>query len=155
VKNRSGWHINVKREGRLYLSVVLDLFSRKVIGWSMQPRMESELAISALMMAVWRRQPKQGVIVHSAKGSQFSSDDWQRFLQAHHPVASQSRRGNCDDNAVAERIRRRIYADREQARRDVFDYIEMFYNPIRRHGYNNSLSPLEFEKQYFNQLESV
>jgi putative transposase len=151
-------------EGWLYLSVVLDLFSRQVIGWSMQPRMESELAINALMMAVWRRQPKQAVIVHSDQGSQFSSYDWQHFLQAHNLVASQSRRGNCHDNAVAEsffqllkrkRIRRRVYADREQARRDVFDYIEMFYNPTRRHGYNNSLSPVEFEKQYFNRLESV
>ena len=151
-------------EGWLYLSVVLDLFSRQVVGWSMQPRMESELAIHALMMAVWRRQPKQAVIVHSDQGSQFSSYDWQHFLQAHNLVASQSRRGNCHDNAVAEsffqllkreRIRRRIYANRAQARQDVFDYIEMFYNPIRRHGYNNSLSPVEFEKQYFNQLESV
>lgn len=151
-------------EGWLYLAVVLDLFSRQVIGWSMQPRMESELAINALLMAVWRRQPKQEVIVHSDQGSQFSSYDWQHFLKAHNLVASQSRRGNCHDNAVAEsffqllkreRIRRRIYLDREEARRDVFDYIEMFYNPTRRHGYNNSLSPVEFEKQYFNRLESV
>jgi putative transposase len=97
-------------------------------------------------------------------GADFSSYDWQHFLQAHHLVASQSRRGNCHDNAVAEsffqllkreRIRRRIYVDREQARRDVFDYIEMFYNPIRRHGYNNSLFPVEFEKQYINRFESV
>ena len=151
-------------EGWLYLAVVLDLFSRQVIGWSMQPRMESELAINALVMAVWRRQPKQEVIVHSDQGSQFSSYDWQHFLRAHNLVASQSRRGNCHDNAVAEsffqllkreRIRRKIYIDREEARRDVFDYIEMFYNPTRRHGYNNNLSPVEFEKQYFSRLESV
>ena len=77
-------------EGWLYLSIVLDLFSRQVIGWSMQSRMESELAINALMMAVWRRQPKQAVIVHSDQGSQFSSYDWQHFLQAHNLVASQS-----------------------------------------------------------------
>jgi putative transposase len=143
--------------------VVLDLFSRQVIGWSMQPRMESELAINALMMAVWRRQPKQEVIVHSDQGSQFSSYDWQHFLKTHALVASQSRRGDCHDNAVAEsffqllkreRIRRRIYTDREEARRDAFDYIEMFYNPTRRHGYNN-LSPIEFEEQYFSRLESV
>src|SRR6185503_20311993 len=109
------------------MSIVLDLFSRQVIGWSMQSRMESELAINALMMAVWRRQPKQAVIVHSDQGSQFSSSDWQPFLQAHNLVASQSRRGNCHDNAVAEslfqvRKRERVGggtdANREQSRQD-------------------------------------
>jgi putative transposase len=104
-------------------------------------------------MAFWRRQPKQKVIVHSDQGSQFSSYDWQHFLKARNLVASQSRRGNCHDNAVAEsffqlhkreRMRRRIYLDREEARRDAFDYIEIFYNPTRRHGYNNSQSPVEF-----------
>ena len=133
-------------EGWLYLAVVLDLFSRQVIGWSMQSRIDRELALNALLMAVWRRQPKQEVIVHSDQGSQFSSHDWQAFLKTHNLMASMSRRGNCYDNAVAEsffqllkreRIRRRIYADREEARRDVFDYIEMFYNrnvsrPCRR-----------------------
>ena len=151
-------------EGWLYLAVVLDLFSRQVIGWSMQSRMDRELAINALMMAVWRRNPKTPVIVHSDQGSQFSSHDWQAFLKAHNLVASMSRRGNCYDNAVAEsffqllkreRVKRKIYIDREEARRDVFDYIELFYNPKRRHSYANGLSPVEFEKQYFNRLESV
>lgn len=151
-------------EGWLYLSVVLDLFSRQVIGWSMQQRIDRELAINALLMAVWRRQPKDEVIVHSDQGSQFSSYDWQDFLKAHNLVGSMSRRGNCYDNAVAEsffqllkreRIKRKIYADREAARRDVFDYIEMFYNPKRRHGYNNRLSPVEFERRHFERLESV
>lgn len=151
-------------EGWLYLSVVLDLFSRQVIGWSMQQRIDRELAINALLMAVWRRQPKDAVIVHSDQGSQFSSYDWQDFLKAHNLVGSMSRRGNCHDNAVAEsffqllkreRIKRRIYADREEARSDVFDYIEMFYNPKRRHGYNNRLSPVEFERRHFMKLESV
>ncbi len=151
-------------EGWLYLAVVLDLFSRQVVGWSMQPRMTSDLALSALLMAVWRRKPKQEVIVHSDQGSQFSSYDWQDFLKAHRLVGSMSRRGNCHDNAVAEsffqllkreRIKRRIYSSREEARRDVFDYIELFYNPKRRHGYTNQLSPVEFEKQYFMRLESV
>ena len=151
-------------EGWLYLAVVLDLFSRQVIGWSMQSRMDRELAINALLMAVWRRQPKQEVIVHSDQGSQFSTHDWQSFLKTHHLIASMSRRGNCHDNAVAEsffqllkreRIRRRIYADREEARRDVFDYIEMFYNPKRRHSYADGLSPVQFEQRYFNRLESV
>ena len=126
--------------------------------------MESDLVISALLMAVWRRQPNQEVIVPSDQGSQFSSHEWQNFLEAHHLVASQSRRGNCYDNAVAEsffqllkreRIKRRVYIDREEARRDVFDYIEMFYNAKRQHGYNNGLSPVKFEKQYFSRLESV
>ena len=151
-------------EGWLYLAIVLDLFSRQVIGWSMRSRMDRELAISALLMAVWRRQPKQDVIVHSDQGSQFSSHDWQAFLKTHHLVPSMSRRGNCHDNAVAEsffqllkreRIRRRIYSDREEARRDVFDYIEMFYNPKRRHGYAGGLSPVKFEQQYFSRLKSV
>ncbi len=151
-------------EGWLYLAVVLDLFSRQVIGWSMQSRIDRELAIKALLMAVWRRQPKQEVIVHSDQGSQFSSHDWQSFLKTHKLIHSMSRRGNCHDNAVAEsffqllkreRIRRRIYIDREEARRDVFDYIEMFYNPKRRHSYSNRLSPVDYEKQYFNRLESV
>ena len=150
--------------GWLYLAVVLDLFSRQVIGWSMQSRMTNDLAISALLMAVWRRKPEQEVIVHSDQGSQFSSYDWQDFLKAHQWVGSMSRRGNCHDNAVAEsffqrlkreRIKRRIYNTREDARRDIFDYIEMFYNPKRRHGYNSKLSPVEFERQYFEGLKSV
>ena len=151
-------------EGWLYLAVVLDLFSRQVIGWSMQQRMDRELALNALLMAVWRRQPDQEVIVHSDQGSQFSSHEWQSFLKTHNLIPSMSRRGNCHDNAVAEsffqllkreRIRRRIYADREEARRDVFDYIEMFYNPKRRHGYAGRRSPVQFEQQYFNQLGTV
>lgn len=151
-------------EGWLYLAVVLDLFSRQVIGWSMRSRIDSELAINALLMAVSRRQPQNPLIVHSDQGSQYSSHDWQDFLKAHGLIASMSRRGNCYDNAVAEsffqllkreRIRRKIYRDREEARRDVFNYIEMFYNSKRRHGYANSVSPVEFENQYFNRLQSV
>ncbi|MBT1080693.1 IS3 family transposase [Pseudomonas aeruginosa] len=151
-------------EGWLYLAVVLDLFSRQVIGWSMKPRMCSDLAIDALLMAVWRRKPKQEVMIHSDQGSQFSSSDWQSFLKANNLISSMSRRGNCHDNAVAEsffqllkreRIRRKTYATREEARSDVFDYIEMFYNPKRRHSSAMQLSPVEFEKRYFQSLESV
>ncbi len=151
-------------EGWLYLAVVLDLFSRQVIGWSMRSRMDSELAINALLMAVWRRQPKNEVIVHSDQGSQFSSHDWQSFLKANNLVASMSRRGNCYDNAVAEsffqllkreRVRRKIYNSREDARRDIFDYIEFFYNPKRRHGSADRRSPVEFEKLFLNRPESV
>jgi putative transposase len=119
------------------------------------------------------RQPQQTVIVHSDQGSQFSSYDWQDFLKAHNLQASMSRRGNGHDNALAksffqllkrERIRRRVYSTREEPKRDVFDYIEMFYapqevllgdNPKRRHGYNNRLSPVNYEKQYFERLVSV
>jgi putative transposase len=89
-------------EGWLFLAVVLDLFSRQVVGWSMQPCMDRELALNALLMAVWRRQPKDTVLVHSDQGSQFSSYDWQDFLKAHNLAPSMSRRGNCHDNAVAE-----------------------------------------------------
>lgn len=151
-------------EGWLFLAAVIDLFSRQVIGWSMGPRMDRSLAINALLMAVWRRQPKESVIVHSDQGSQFSSYDWQSFLKTHNLTQSMSRRGNCYDNAVAEsffqllkreRIRRKVYNTREEGRQDVFDYIEMFYNPRRRHGNNNRLSPVEYEKQYFERLTSV
>lgn len=151
-------------EGWLYLAVVLDLFSRQVIGWSMQSRIDRELVLAALLMAVWRRQPKQEVIVHSDQGSQYGSDDWQAFLKVHGLVASMSRRGNCHDNAVAEsffqllkreRIRRRIYPDRAAARQDVFEYIEMFYNPVRRHGHADRLSPVEFERRHTNRLGCV
>ena len=143
-------------EGWLYLAVVIDLYSRRVIGWSMQSRMQMDLVLSALLMAVWRRKPKKRVIIHSDQGSQFTSHEWQKFLKAHNLEASMSRRGNCYDNAVAEsffqllkreRIRRKTYASRKDARQDVFDYIEFFYNPKRKHGNNGMLSPIEFERQ--------
>lgn len=142
-------------EGWLYLSMVLDLFSRQVIGWPMQSRIDRELAINALLMAVWRREPKQEVIAHSNQGRQFSSYGWQDFLKAHNVVGSMSRRGNYYENAIAEsffqllkreRIKRTTYIDREGARQDVCDYIEMFYNPTGRHGYNNRLSHMEFKR---------
>jgi putative transposase len=141
-------------EGWLYLSVVIDLFSRRVVGWSAQPRMTTDLALQALLAAVWRRKPKAKVMIHSDQGSQFTSREWQVFLGQHNLEASMSRRGNCHDNAVAEsffqllkreRIRRRTYLTREAARQDVFDYIEMFYNPKRKHTNNGMLSPVDFE----------
>ena len=106
----------------------------------------------------------QNVGVDSGSQQVWCSHDWQAFLKAHGLVASMSRRGNCYDNAVAEsffqllkreRVRRKTYPDREEARREIFDYIEMFYNPKRRHGYANDVSPVEFENQYFNRLQSV
>ena len=151
-------------EGWLYLAVVIDLYARRVVGWSMQSRMHMDLVLSALLMAVWRRKPKTKVIVHSNQGSQFTSFEWQSFLQTHKLEASMSRRGNCYDNAVAEsffhllkreRIRRKTYSTRKQARADIFDYIEFFYNPRRKHGRNGRLSPIDFEKQQKWKLQGV
>jgi putative transposase len=151
-------------EGWLYLAVVIDLFSRAVIGWSMQTRIDKELVFSALLMALWRRQPKDPALSHSDHGCQFTSHDWQDFLMANNSVASMSRRGNCHDNAVVEsffqllkreRIKRKVYNTREEARADVFNYIEMFYNPVRRHSNNGGMSPVKFEKQYFVRQASV
>jgi putative transposase len=142
-------------QGWLYLAVVIDLHSRKVIGWSMKPTLARELALDALLMALTRRAPKQCVIVHSDQGSQYGSDDWQRFCRSHHLQPSMSRRGNCWDNAVAEsffsslkkeRIRKRVYKTRELARADVFDYIEVFYNRTRRHTHLGGISPEAFEQ---------
>ena len=141
-------------EGWLYLCVVIDLFSRRVVGWSAQSRMTTDLALQALLMAVWRRKPDSQVTVHSDQGSQFTSREWQTFLHQHNLEPSMSRRGNCHDNAVAEsffqllkreRIRRRTYPTRDAARQDVFEYIEMFYNPKRKHTNNGMLSPVDFE----------
>lgn len=141
-------------QGWLYLAVVLDLYSRKVMGWSMQPTLAKEIVLDALLMAVWRRRPIRSVIIHSDQGSQYSSGDWQKFCRKHNLIPSMSRRGNCYDNAVAEsffsslkkeKIKKRIYKTREMARADIFDYIEMFYNRIRRHSYLNGMSPEAFE----------
>ena len=138
----------------VYLAAVIDLFSRRVVGWSMQSRQTSDLVLRALLMAAWRRKPKHAVLVHSDQGSQFTSIEWAAFLKHHNLEHSMSRRGNCHDNAVAEsffnllkreRIRRKTYRTRDEARQDVFDYIEMFYNPIRKHVRNGMLSPVKFE----------
>ncbi|MFA1068203.1 IS3-like element ISEc15 family transposase [Klebsiella pneumoniae] len=142
-------------QGWLYLAVVIDLFARNVVGWSMKPTLSRELALDALLMAVWRRKPEENVIVHSDQGSQYGSDDWQRFCRANNLVPSMSRRGNCWDNAVAEsffsslkkeRIRKRVYKTRDMARADIFDYIEVFYNRARRHSHLGGVSPEAFEK---------
>ncbi|EAO1259632.1 IS3 family transposase [Salmonella enterica] len=151
-------------EGWLYLAVVVDLFSRKIIGWSMQSRMTKDIVLNALLMAVWRRNPQKQVLVHSDQGSQYTSHEWQSFLKSHGLEGSMSRRGNCHDNAVAEsffqllkreRIKKKIYGTREEARSDIFDYIEMFYNSKRRHGSSDQMSPIEYENQYYQRLGSV
>lgn len=142
-------------EGFLYLAVVVDLYSRMVIGWSMKPTLARELALDALLMAVWRRRPKEPVIVHSDQGVQYGSEDWARFCKAHGLELSMSRRGNCYDNAAAEsffsslkkeRVRNRIYRTREEARSDLFDYIEAFYNRTRRHSHIGNVSPCDYEQ---------
>jgi putative transposase len=141
----------------MYLAVVIDLFSRHVVGWAMRDRADADVVVQALLSAVWRRKPKPGVLVHSDQGSVYTSDDWRKFLSAHGLVCSMSRRGNCHDNAPVEsffsllkreRIRRRIYLTKDAARADVFDYIEMFYNSKRRHSSSGELSPVEFERRY-------
>jgi putative transposase len=120
----------------------------------MQSRMTTDLALPALLSAVWRRKPKTKVMIHSDQGSQFSSKEWQSFLGKPNLDASMSRRGNCHNNAVAEsffqllkreRIRRRTYVTCNAARQDVFDYIEMFYNPNRKHTNNGMLPQVDYE----------
>ncbi|AYM97125.1 IS3 family transposase [Acidovorax sp. 1608163] len=142
-------------EGWLYLTAVIDLYSRMVVGWAMNSSMATELVLDALTMAVWRRRPTGPVMIHSDQGSQFGSDDFARWCKDNQLVPSMSRRGNCWDNAVAEsffsslkkeRIKRHIYATRQDAKSDVFDYIEGFYNRIRRHSHLDQLSPLAFEQ---------
>ena len=136
------------------MCVVIDLFSRRMVGWSAQSRMTTDLALQAQLMAVWRRMPDGKIMVHSDQGSQFTSREWQTFLRQHDLEPSMSRRGNCHDSTVAEsffqllkreRIRRRTYPTRDAARQDVFEYIELFYNPKRKHTNNGMLSPVDFE----------
>jgi putative transposase len=151
-------------QGWLYLAAVLDLYSRKIVGWSMKAILAKELALEALLTAVWRRKPTQPVIVHSDQGSQYGSDDWQRFCRMHNLLPSMSRRGNCYDNAVAEsffsslkkeRIRKIIYRTREAARSDIFEYIEVFYNRQCRHSHLGGISPEAFEQAASEQRVGV
>jgi putative transposase len=141
--------------GFLYLAAVMDLYSRKIIGWSMKTSLHKEIVIDALLMAVWRRKPQDKVLVHSDQGSQYGSFDCRKFLADNNMEPSMSRRGNCWDNAVAEsffsslkkeRIRRRVFHTTEEAKAEVFDYIEMFYNPKRRHSHLGDISPEAFER---------
>lgn len=151
-------------EGFLYVATVIDLFSRRIIGWSMDKNIDRHLVINALLMAVWARQPKKSVLVHSDQGSQYGSADYLAFMKANNLEPSMSRRGNCHDNAVAESFfatfkkrvtKKKIYATREDAKREIFNFIEMFYNPVKRHSHTGGVSPAKFEEDYFSQLESV
>lgn len=125
----------------LYLCVVLDLHSGIVVGWSMSPRQERQLVIQAVLMALWQRSDRKPVILHSDRGCQFTSEEYQRFLSGHNLICSMSGVGSCADNAAAEgffgmlkreRVNRRRYQTRAEARADIFDYIERFHNPRRR-----------------------
>ncbi len=144
-------------EGWLYLAIVLDLFHRRIVGWSMSNRINRKLVMDALRMGVWRRRPAPGLIFHSDRGSQYCSNDFQKMLKTHKMISSMSRKGDCWDNAVAEsffgslkteRVFFTNYNTREEARRDVVDYVEMFYNSKRRHSYLGYLSPKEFEEMW-------
>ena len=138
-------------EGWLYLAVVLDLFTRQVIGWSMQPQLGREVVLQAVLMAVWQRTTSEAVILHSDRGTQYTAHEFQAFLKTHGIVSSMSGVGNCYDNAVAEsffgllkreRVHRRHYRTRAEARTDIFNYIERFYNRQRRHSYSKGLAPV-------------
>jgi transposase InsO family protein len=144
-------------EGWLYLAVIIDLFSRKVIGWAMSHRMKASLVMEALSMAYWRRKPGKGLIHHSDRGSQYAGGDYQRLLDTHGMICSMSRKGDCWDNAVAESFfhslktewtSEMLYRSRNDARKDVIHYIEMFYNSHRLHSSLNYKNPNEYEKNF-------
>jgi len=144
------------REGWLYVAAVLDLFSRRIVGWSMKARMIADLVTDALVMAIWRRRPDTDLLHHSDQGSQYTCEQFQKLLADHGIECSMSRQGECHDNAVMEsffsrmkdeRVSRRKYRSRDDARSDIFDYIELFYNPRRRHSSLGGISPVEFEKR--------
>jgi transposase InsO family protein len=149
--------------GWLYLAVVMDLFSRKVVGWALQATLASVLVEEALQMAVGRRQPPPGLLHHSDQGSQYAGHDYQALLQAHEFQCSMSRKGNCWDNAVVERFfgtlkrewtQARSFRTHQEAKAAVIEYIEMFYNSHRRHSTLGYLSPNEFEAQARNAEET-
>jgi len=140
-------------EGWLYLAVVLDLFSRRVVGWALRPTLHTDLTAAALQMALHRRRPRRGLLHHSDRGTQYASAAYRALLTTHGIVASMSRRGDCWDNAVAESFFRTLkheigtsrWHTRAAAARDVIDYIEGFYNPVRLHSTLGYQSPAAFE----------
>lgn len=143
-------------EGWMYLAVVIDLYSRAVIGWSIQPTMSRELVCDALMMALWRRGFPRNVLFHSDRGSQYCSGDYQKILKHYGFICSMSRKANCWDNAIAESffhsfktelIYTERYATREIAKQSIFQYLEVYYNRVRRHSAIGSVSPVTFENQ--------
>jgi transposase InsO family protein len=148
-------------EGWLYLAVILDLFSRRVVGWSINERMTRQLTLAALDMALSRRRPPRGLVHHSDRGSQFASSEYRQRLAEHGILCSMSRRGNCWDNAVAESffstlkielVYESAWATRREAKTDVFEYLEVFYNGDRRHSSIDYLSPIAFERRHEKRL---
>ena len=142
------------QEGWLYLAVVIDLYSRKVVGWSMNSRMNARLVCDALTMAIWQRKPDEGLIHHSDRGSQYASKQFRKVLDVHKIVGSMSRKGDCWDNAVVEsffgslkqeRVQWRNYQTRYEAQQDILQYITMFYNSQRLHSYLGYKSPNQYE----------
>ena len=152
------------QEGWLYLAVVIDLCSRKVVGWSMSSRMKAQLVCDALHMAIWRRRPEAGLVHHSDRGSQYASKAFRRLLKAHGIKGSMSRKGDCWDNAVVEsffgslkqeRVQWRNYQTRHEAQQDILEYISMFYNSNRLHSYLGYMSPNDFEQQLMEQKRAA
>ena len=146
-------------EGWLYLAVVMDLYSRKIVGWALARNMAVEMVKNALMMAIGRRKPGNGLIHHSDRGIQYACDEYRRLLQNHGMISSMSRSGNCLDNAVAERFFCTLKNESllnwqnmsaEEVKHDIVDYIEMFYNSERLHSFNDYLSPNDYEKLTIN-----
>lgn len=142
-------------EGWLYLATVIDLFSRKVIGWSMSHNMKADLVNQALLMATWQRKPPKGLVWHTDRGSQYCSDSHSKVTKQHGIIQSMSRKGNCWDNAVAESFFHTLkteliyhskFKTREEAKYAIFEYIEIFYNRIRMHSTNDYLSPVKYEE---------
>lgn len=145
------------REGWLYLAVMLDLFSRQVIGWAMGNQNDSALVENALIMAIWRRGKPRDVIVHSDQGSTYASAAYQQRLKENSLVCSMSRKGECLDNAVAESffgtlktecVDHEDYRSKQEAKQNLFEYIEVFYNQRRRHSYLGYISPAEYEQRH-------
>lgn len=150
------------REGWLYLAVIMDVFSRRIIGWSMQPTLASQLVVAALQMALHQRDHSHQLLHHSDRGSQYASHDYQAQLTAAGIRCSMSRKGNCFDNAAVESffgtlktelVYRHWYTTRAEARQAIFEYLEVFYNRQRRHSALGYLSPMQYEGQY-NTMDS-
>lgn len=148
-------------EGTLYLSTFIDLFTRKVVGWSMSSRIKESIAIDAFLQAYGREQPQSGLVIHTDQGSQYTSYNFRAVIKDHGCILSNSRRGNPYDNAVMESffktIKRELindskYLNREQAQQDIFKYIEMYYNTERMHSSLDYMTPIEFEKHTDNQF---
>lgn len=142
------------KKGWLYLATVIDLYSRNVVGWSMANHMRAQLVNDAFLMAIWQRKPEAGLIWHTDRGSQYASDSHRAILKDHEVIQSMSRKGNCWDNAVAESffhtlktelVHHHKFENQEEAKKAIFEYIEVFYNQNRMHSANNYLSPVEYE----------